>query len=346
MPFDAASRAALLTAAAPAYLDVIDTNIQREYPYMPWLVVNGPEPLPHHRALHPVFYGCFDWHSCVEMWWAAIRLLRMCADIDGTAIRNTMDRLLTPGAVEVERRFFEDVRFGGFERPYGWSWLLALQHELDGWDDVQGRQWAATLRPLALTIAGKLASWLPRLTYPQRHGLHPNTAFALARSFPFATARATNGDPALRHAIEAAAHRYYHDDRDYPAHYEPGGADFLSGALSEAELMSMVLPAREFQSGLASSLPGLLDGKPASLFQPVTVSDESDGQLAHLAGLNLSRAAGFLAIATALKHDEAAQPVLLAAAERHAAASLGAVTGSDYMEEHWLAAYAVLMLSS
>ncbi|HKG24514.1 MAG TPA: DUF2891 family protein, partial [Thermomicrobiales bacterium] len=194
-------------------------------------------------------------------------------------------------------------------------------------------------------LADSLAAWLPVLTYPQRTGVHPNTAFALSRSYDYARLLADRGDDALLAAIDASARRWFHGDTDYPAHYEPSGADFLSAALCEAELISRLLDPSSFPEWLGRFLPDLAESHPTVLFQPVTVSDSTDGQIGHLHGLNLSRAWAFTALADRLPADDARIPPLLAAAERHADAALSHVAGSDYMVEHWLAAYATLLLS-
>jgi hypothetical protein len=345
--FDRETRLALLREQAADYLDVAIRNIQREFPHMPHYVATGPGPYPSHRELHPAFFGCFDWHSCVEMYWVAIRLMRLFPDaVNDRNARDTISSLLTPEHIATEIAFFTNPNHASLERPYGWGWLLTLMHELEHWEgDPDAERWAATLRPLADVLAGKLIAWLPKLTYPQRIGMHANTAFGLLRSLGFAEARATEGDARLRDAIHSAAHRLFERDVDYPAHYEPSGADFLSAALAEAELMSRLLEGAAFSIWLEGFLPGLRDGQPASLFTPAIVPDESDGQLAHLAGLNLSRAASFVAIAASLPDDDRRIPHLLDAAERHGAASLPSVSGSDYMVEHWLAAYATLLLS-
>jgi len=346
MPFDRVDRHALLRDLAPGYLDLAIENIEREFPHMPWLVVTGPGTLPGHRDLHPCFFGSFDWHSCVEMYWVAVRLMRLHAGLPGeAAARELIGELLIPANVAAEARFFDDPGHRGFERPYGWGWLLTLQAELDGWDDPDGRAWAGNLRPLSETIAGLLLAWLPLLTYPQRVGMHANTAFGLLRSLDFATTRARDGDEQLLEAIRTAATRMFLHDMDYPARYEPSGADFLSPALTEAELMARLLPELEFPSWLESFLPGLAEQEPMQLFTPAVVSDISDGQIAHLAGLNLSRAASFLAIVNALPERDPRVPPLTAAAERHAGASLSLVRGGGYMAEHWLSAYATLVLS-
>jgi hypothetical protein len=346
MPFDRQHRAAILRERAAEYVQVALVNITREYPHMPYFIATGPEDYRTHRELHPAFYGCFDWHSCVEMHWVIVRLLRRFPDVDPAAeARATLGELLTAEHVAIEARFFADPNHRTLERPYGWGWLLTLAHELATWDDPDGRRWASALEPLADLLTNHLVGWLPALTYPQRTGVHPNTAFGLSRSYDHATLRAEQGDDALLAAIQAAAARWFAGDVDYPAHYEPCGADFLSAALSEAELMARILPPAEFPSWLERFLPGLAQDQPAALFTPATVSDTTDGQIAHLHGLNLSRAWAFTALAERLPAADARIAPLLAAAERHAEASLPQVAGSDYSVEHWLAAYATLLLS-
>jgi len=347
MSFTAQVRHAMLVERANEWIDLAVDNIEREYPYMPWMVVEGPGPLPSHRELHPTFFGSFDWHSCVEMYWVAVRLMRL---VPGTAAearaRRAISNLLTDDHIGVENAFLTAPATRNFERPYGWGWLLALQSELEGWDDGDGRRWATTLRPLATTISTSFVHWLPLLTYPQRIGMHANTAFALLRSLDFAESQAHSGDTSLREAIDEAANRFFREDVDYPARYEPSGADFLSAALTEADLMRYLLDGETFPSWLDSFLPDLAISEPHQLFMPAIVSDGSDGQIAHLAGLNLSRAASFLSIAGALPVDDARRQVLEDAAHVHADAALASVSGSHYMLEHWLAAYATLLLTA
>lgn len=346
MSFDAQTRHDIVAERANEWITLAVDNIEREYPYMPWMVVEGPGPLPSHRELHPTFFGSFDWHSCVEMYWVAVRLMRLVPGTEAESrARSVMSTLLTDEHIAVEQAFFTAPATRNFERPYGWGWLLALQSELDGWDDVDGRQWATTLRPLAETISTSFVSWLPLLTYPQRIGMHANTAFALLRSLDFAESQARSGDSSLLESIHAAANRFFHEDTDYPAHYEPSGADFLSAALTEADLMSRTLDRDTFPVWLDAFLPGLASAEPSQLFTPAIVSDGSDGQIAHLAGLNLSRSASFLSIAGALPADDDRVASLEDAARVHAEAALDSVSGSHYMLEHWLAAYATLLLT-
>lgn len=347
MTFDRQYRHSLLHDRATSYIRVALANVVREFPNMPDFIATGPGPYPSHREFHPAFYGCFDWHSCVEMHWVIVRLLRLEPGVAiASEARATLDQLLTPAHVETEMRFFSDPNHRSLERPYGWGWLLTLSHELETWADADATRWASAVRPLADLLASNMASWLPKLTYPQRTGVHPNTAFGLSRSYDWAKCRAGEGDSALLDAIETVAPEWFRDDTDYPVRYEPSGSDFLSPALTEAELMSRLLPSDEFPAWLDRFLPGLADEEPGSLFQPATVSDASDGQIAHLHGLNLSRAWAFVAVADCLPAEDSRRDPMMAAAKRHAEASLPHVAGSDYMVEHWLAAYATLLLSA
>ena len=337
-----AERLAMLRENAATYVGVALENMVREYPHMPLFMATGPEAYRPHRELHPAFFGSFDWHSCVEMHWLTVRLLRLVPALHGQVrARATLEALLTPGNLAREAAFFAAPHHRTLERPYGWGWLLALTYELRTWDDPDARRWAEAIAPLADVLMDRLQEWIPRLTYPQRIGMHGNTAFGLSLAWDAATLVR----PALQATMREAALRWFAGDTDYPAHYEPSGADFLSPALCEAELMVRVLPATAFARWLDRFLPGLAEGMPPSLFTPVTVSDATDGQIAHLHGLNLSRAWAFLRLAGALPHDDPRVPALHAAARRHADASLHAAIGTDYMVEHWLVAYAVLLLS-
>jgi hypothetical protein len=346
MAFDGDTRRSILRAQARGYVDTAIANAVREYPHMPYFVATGANDYRTHRELHPAFFGSFDWHSCVEMHWVIVRLLRRFPDdVPQEAARELLDRLLTPEHLAAEAAFFARPEHGSLERPYGWGWLLQLQGDLLEWDDADARRWATAVEPLAALLADRFVEWLPKLTYPQRTGMHPNTAFGLSRSVDYADVVAIRDDrPALRAAIAEASRRFFEADEDYPARWEPSGADFLSPALCEAELMSRVLPAAAFPGWLDHFLPGLAAREPTSLFRPAFVSDIADGQIAHLAGLNLSRAWAFVALASRLPAGDPRVGLLDAAAEEHAAASLPAVTGSDYMAEHWLAAYATLLL--
>jgi hypothetical protein len=202
------------------------------------------------------------------------------------------------------------------------------------------------MSPLTETIHDLYLDWLPKATYPERQGAHNNSAFGLSRAWPTATARAEQGDERLLKAMTDAAIRWFAADADYPASWEPSGSDFLSAALVEAELMTHVLPRHEFTRWFERFLPHIAAGEPKSLLTPAFVSDDSDGQMAHLHGLNLCRAWAWLRIADSLDESQsAAKAVMTEASGRHAAAALDRSTGGDYMVEHWLACYAVLYLT-
>ena len=303
-------------------------------------MLNAPGPLVPPRELHPAFFGSFDWHSCVEMHWILVRLLRLFPTIAlGSDMRATLDETLTASALAIEARYIDEHRL--FERPYGWGWALRLADELIDWDDSDGRRWRANIEPLAGAIRARFIEWLPRQTYPLRIGLHGNSAFGISLALPFARSETRAGRNDLEAAMRAAALRWFTSDANYPAEWEPSGADFLSPALTEAELMCALQESDTFARWFTRFLPTL----PRSLLEPAVISDPTDGQIAHLHGLNLSRAFCIRRISEALPADDARRPALEAAMARHASASLDAAVGSDYMVEHWLAAYALLLLS-
>jgi hypothetical protein len=316
-------------------------HVTREYPNILVHALSGPGDLGTPRALHPIFYGSYDWHSCVHGHWLLARLLRQAPDLpEAGAIGDHLDEAFTPDAVAGELAYLARPTSGGFERPYGWAWLLMLAAELRRHETGEGERWARTLRPLADAFAARLTAFLPKADYPVRAGVHSNTAFALALSLEYAEVA---GDRALAGLITAKARAWHGEDTDCQA-WEPSGDDFLSPALMEAELMRRVLAPDDFAPWFARFLPDAARGRPATLFTPARVSDRADGRIAHLDGLNLSRAWCWRGVARALGEREPdLGRVADAAADRHLAASLPHVTG-DYMGEHWLASFALLAL--
>jgi hypothetical protein len=305
-------------------------HVTREYPSKLDHVLTGPQDARTPRDLHPIFYGSFDWHSCVHAWWMLAHLLRRFPAMQSApAIAALFDRHLTPDAIAAECAYLDRPSARGFERPYGWAWLLYLAAELGSHADPA---WSASIAPLSERFVARFHAYLPLATYPIRAGVHTNTAFAvrLALAYP---------DAGLRAALIAAANRWYADDRDCQA-WEPGGDEFLSPALIEAECMRAALPDADFRTWFAAFLPRLARGEPRTLFTPATVSDRSDGKIAHLDGLNLSRAWCWRALAGFTPDPDAAH----ATADAHLAASLPHV-GGDYMGEHWLASFAVLAVA-
>jgi hypothetical protein len=256
-------------------------------------------------------------------------------------VRALFDAHFDEEKVEGEVAYLARPASRGFERPYGWAWLLMLAAELSLHDTPEGRLWSVQLEPLAGAFADRLKSFLPIATYPVRAGTHTNTAFALALASTYAQAC---GDEQLRALLCETARRWYGRDRDCPA-WEPSGDDFLSPALIEAECMRRLLPAPEFKTWLAGFLPRLAERSPATLFEPAIVSDRSDGKIAHLDGLNLSRSFCWRGIAAALPEAEPARALALLAGDQHLQAGLPHVAG-DYMGEHWLASFALLALTA
>jgi hypothetical protein len=339
----------ILHEQAAAYAGVAVANIGREFPSLLVHLMSKPGDFPARPADRaPVFYGSLDWHSCVEMHWLLVRLLRLAGDrVPVGEIRELLDDQFTVDQLAAEAGFVASAD-GRHERPYGWAWALALVHEIaslaDG-GDAQASRWLAAIAPLTDALTKGFLDWLPKATYPVRYGVHANSAFSLSLALPFAARQAQAGRPDLAVAIEAKALGWFADDADYPGSYEPSGHDFLSPALTEAELMSRLLAQPEFADWLAEFLPGIADGEPVTLFTPAVVSDPSDGQIAHLHGLNASRAYCWRRIAESLPDGDVRIEPALAAARTHLDAALPHVIGDDYMVEHWLAVYAVLALS-
>ncbi|HEY6235253.1 MAG TPA: DUF2891 domain-containing protein [Candidatus Elarobacter sp.] len=317
-------------------------HVTREYPNKLDHVLRGPDDVRGPRALHPIFYGSFDWHSCVHGYWLLCTLLRQFPQLPEAArIEALLDAHLTPENVAGELAYLSAPERAAFERPYGWTWLLMLHAELTRHATDDGRRRAENLAPLARAFAGRFVRYLPKATYPVRAGTHANSAFALALAFEFAT---QCRDDALFGLLRDKARAWFAGDTDCQA-WEPGGEDFLSPALVEAECMRRVLREHDYSAWLARFLPRLEHREPATLFAPATVSDRTDGRIAHLDGLNLSRAWCFGSIAHALDANDARRAPMLAAAEIHLNASLPHVA-TDYMGEHWLATFAVLALSA
>jgi hypothetical protein len=319
-------------------------GIRKEYPNKPADVLNSAMDVMETRAVHPAFYGSFDWHSSVHGHWMLVRLLRLYPDLpERKLIRATLARHLTARNLKAEADYFARPHAQSFERPYGWAWLLKLAEELHGWDDPDGREWSKNLQPLTARIVARYVAFFPKQTYPIRTGVHSNTAFGLAFALDYARAV---GHQELRKLIEQRRRAYFAKDAAVPAAWEPDGADFFSPSLMEADLMRRVLPPAKFRTWFNRFLPHLAKGEPKSLLQPAKVTDRSDPQLVHLDGLNLSRAWCMRSIAAALPRDEPARKVLAESARRHAEAALRHVASGDYAGEHWLASFAVYLLAA
>jgi hypothetical protein len=308
-------------------------HVAREYPNKLDHVLEGPADLRGPRDLHPAFWGSFDWHSCVHAFWMLARLLRRFPGVaEAPAIRALFDARLTPAAIAAERAYLDRPLSRGFERPYGWAWLLKLAAELEG---LEGGRWAGALAPLADAFAGRFHDFRPRADYPLRAGVHSSTAFALRLA-------ADHADAGLLALFRGKARAWYGADADCQA-WEPSGDEFLSPALIEAECLRRLLPAEEFLAWFSRFLPRLARREPATLFNPARVADRADGKIVHLDGLNLSRAWCWRALAAALPADDPRRAAAEGTAAAHLEAGLPHVAG-DYMGEHWLASFAVLAL--
>ncbi len=313
-------------------------HVAREFPHKLDHVMTGPHDVRGPRDLHPIFFGSFDWHSCVPGRWTLFSLLRLYPKAPFAAeIRVLADATFTVENGEAESAYVRRPTSRGFERPYGWAWLLKLAAELDR-HGPEAAAWRASLAPLVEAIHDRFSAYLPLATYPVRVGTHYNTAFAFTLALDWAaTAR-----PAFAAELKSKLRHWHAGDRDCAA-WEPSQDEFLSPALMEALAMSRALSGPEFTTWLDAFLPRSAEGIPATLFCPASVSDRSDGKIAHLDGLNLSRAWCWRGIAAALPGSHPARSTAQATATEHLNTALPHVTG-DYMGEHWLASFALLAM--
>ncbi len=317
--------------------------VAREYPNKPDHVMNDAGEVQSPKALHPVFYGCYDWHSSVHGHWMLVRLLRLFPDLpEEGEIRTALRGNITAEHVSAEVRYLGQANRKSFERTYGWAWLLKLAEELHAWPDADGRAWSEALQPLTQAMVRLYMDFLPRQTYPIRTGVHPNTAFGIAFGLDYARAV---GHRDLEKLLVERSRFYFGNDRSAPVSWEPGGEDFFSPGLMEADLMRRVLDRREFSSWLARFLPTLGKDRSLSLLQPALVSDRTDPKIVHLDGLNLSRAWCMRGIANSLAASDPRRKLLLSAAEVHARSTLPHIAGGHYEGEHWLGSFAVYLLS-
>ncbi len=332
------SASRLTPQIASSFARIALGHVTREYPNKLDHVLDGPADARGPRDLHPIFFGSFDWHSCVHGYWLLASLLRRAPGMpEAPAIRALFDGAFTAGNVAGEVGYLARPSSRGFERPYGWGWLLKLQAELLAHD----APWAAIHQPLADAFADRFRDFLPKAHYPIRTGVHSSTAFAIALAQDYAVAA---GDTALSGLFAEKVRAWYLADRDAPA-WEPSGDEFLSATLMEAECLRRLLPPAEFAPWFKAFLPRAAQRQPATLFTPAVVTDRTDGKIAHLDGLNFSRAWCWRELAAALPPDDPLSVVAEATAQEHMAASLPHVAG-DYMGEHWLASFALLALTA
>jgi len=330
-------------AAAGRFAQLALDCMQREYPNKISHVMNTDEDALPPRKLTPVFFGCFDWHSAVHGHWLLARLCRMYPQAPFVArTRSALGKSFTPERIAAEVEYLRGEGRATFERPYGLAWMLQLSAELHEWDDPQAGQLASALEPLAQEAAGRFKEWLPKLSHPIRTGEHSQTAFAMGLLLDWARSR---GDKQMADLVVRRARDYYLNDRGASLSFEPGGQDFLSPALAEADLMRRILDPAEFAAWLGVFLPELsLDGSTQWL-KPAIVTDKTDGKLAHLDGLNLSRAWMLEGIASGLPPSDPRIVGLLGVAREHRRLGLAAVTGEHYEGGHWLGSFAVYLVT-
>lgn len=318
-------------------------GLDQEYPNKPANVLAGPQDVRSPRELTPAFYGCFDWHSSVHGHWMLVRLLKVQPNFSrAQEIRDRLDQHLTLENIQAETRHFQQPEHKSFERLYGWAWYLRLVEELHTWDDPQGQQWRANLRPLEEHLVAATLNFLPKQAYPIRTGVHPNTAFGLAQIRDYAVAVGQQG---LVELIDRRARDYFLDDRNYPVEYEPSGEDFFSAALNEADLMRRVLPSAEFAAWLERFIPDLERPAVERFLTPVSVTDITDGKLVHLAGLNFNRAWTLRGIISHLPPTSRGRERFETAAVEHTKAGMEYVFTGDYAGEHWLGTFAIYVLT-
>ncbi|WP_376694500.1 DUF2891 domain-containing protein [Wenzhouxiangella sp. EGI_FJ10409] len=317
-------------------LDCVD----REYPNLVHHVMRGDDDVGPPRDLTPAFYGCFDWHSAVHGHWLLVRLTRRFPEAEfAEQARDKLAANLTEANLLAEAAYMAPPERDGFERPYGLAWLLQLATELDQWDDEQAERWREWLEPVEAIAVRRLMDWIPKLHYPIRIGEHDQTAFAFGLALDYAR---QVGNDSLASVITDAARDFYTDDRNCPLAYEPSGHDFLSPCLAEADLMRRILAPDEFAAWLDGFLPTIGE---AQWLPVAVVTDRSDGKLSHIDGLNLARAWMLEGIAAGLPPGDSRREPLLAAASEHADAGLSGVSDAHYAGGHWLASFAVYLLT-
>jgi len=318
--------------------------VKMEFPNKMDHVMNDPSDVKGPSVFHPAFYGCFDWHSSVHGHWMLVKLLKLHPEIrNAVEIRAALGQNLSAENILREVAYIKQPGRKSFERTYGWAWALKLAEELYGWDDPDGKKWSKNMEPLAKEISAMYQDFLPRQTYPIRTGVHPNTAFGIAFAYDYAL---KTGDLKLLNLLKERALYYYSADAGCPAVWEPGGEDFFSPCLIEADLMRRILGEDEFSVWFDKFLPGFEQGWASNLLKPAVVADRTDPKIVHLDGLNLSRAWCMYGIASALKSNPALSKLLTGTADIHAADALIHVSSGSYEGEHWLASFAVYMLSA
>jgi len=331
------------TQAAERFAKLALECVGREYPNKIAHVLNSDQDVQPPRQLTPAFGGCYDWHSSVHGHWLLARLARTFPQAPSAArAREALARSLTAVNMAAEVSYLEGAGRASFERPYGLAWLLQLGAELREWDAPEARRWSATLEPLERAAARRLKEWLPKLSHPVRAGEHTQTAFSLGLMLDWGRGI---GDGEFQALVESKIRAFYLGDRGCPLDYEPSGEDFLSPCLAEADAVRRILGPAEFAAWLNRFLPGIPRHGSGKWLTPAVASDPSDPRLAHLDGLNLSRAWMLEGIASALPGKDARRKSLAAAAAAHRQSGLASVTGRHYEGGHWLGSFAVYLVT-
>jgi hypothetical protein len=327
--------------AATRFAELALACVHKEYPNKIAHVLSSDTDARPPRELTPAFFGCYDWHSAVHGHWLLARLARTFPEAAfAPRARAALAKSLTPANITTEVAYLSGPGRVSFERPYGLAWLLQLAAELREWNDPQAQEWSATLKPLEQASAQRIRDWVPKLTRPIRVGEHDQTAFAFGLILDWA--RQTE-DRAMEQLLTERVQSFYGKDRRCPISYEPSGHDFLSPCIAEADLMRRVLPPARFATWLRDFLPELPSDGSSAWLEPAVVSDPGDPKLAHLDGLNLSRAWMLEGIAAALPSTDKRGASLRAVAKRHREAGLRSVTGAHYEGGHWLGSFAVYL---
>jgi hypothetical protein len=317
--------------------------VHQEYPNKIGHVMSSDDDVDPPRKLTPSFYGCFDWHSSVHGHWLLARLAKLHPEAAFAAeARLALGESFTEARIAGEVAYFKGEGRTSTERPYGLAWLLCLADELHTWDDDQAELWRANLAPLEELAADRFRSWLPKLHYAIRTGEHSQTAFAFGLVLDWAE---TVGDEAMAELVAERSRAFYLADTSCPLGYEPSGQDFLSPCIAEADLMRRVLPSEEFSDWLTGFLPGIPHDGSAGWLPIGVVTDRADGKLAHLDGLNISRAWMLEGIASGLPEGDPRRAALAAAAETHRNSGLASVTGEHYEGGHWLGSFATYLVT-
>ena len=312
--------------------------LEIEYPNKLSQVIGSNEDLQPPNVLHPIFYGCFDWHSAVHGYWSMVTLLKEFPELDrAQEVREILKRNITSENVALELAYFEREINKNYERTYGWAWLLKLAETLHRWDDPFAKELKTNLKPLTKHIVASYKAFLPKLNYPIRVGEHINTAFGLTFAHDYALA---TGEIELQELISKRAKEFYTKDANCPITWEPSGYDFLSPCLEELDIMRRVLSEEEFKGWITSFLPQLKDTK--YHLDVGVVSDRTDGKLVHLDGLNFSRAWVFYGLANQYSEFEHLKNL----ANEHVSYSYPNLVGDTYEGGHWLGSFAIYALNS